>query len=110
MDEKLNKTQEGAELTDEKLDEVAGGLPTGYLNSFTYEWCPYCRKSHKMFKGSPTTITVMTYKQETVSVMKYWCDANCGDGVMISRPARAFYVEDAGGAKYYFDENCNSVK
>ena len=110
MDENLKKVQEGAEMTDEKLDEVSGGLPMAYYSMFTSEWCPYCRKNHKMQKGSPTTITIMTYKQESISVMRYFCDANCGDGVMISRPPRSFYVEDAGGVKYYFDDNYANIK
>lgn len=110
MDEKLNKAQEGAELTDETLDKVSGGAPTAYLQTFTSEWCPYCRRQDRVQKGGSTTITIMTYKQETIPVSKYFCFANVGDGVMISRPPRAFYVEESGGAKYYFDDNFTSVK
>ena len=110
MDENLKKMQEEAEMTDEALDGVSGGAPTAYLKMFTSEWCPYCRKQHQVQKGDSTTITVMTYKLETVPVMRYFCLANIGDGVIISRPPRAFFVEDAGGVKYYFDDNYISIK
>lgn len=110
MDNELDKTQEKETLTDEKLEDVAGGAPMAYQQSFVSEWCPYCRKQDRVQKGGSTTITIMTYKQETIPVKTYFCYANVGNGVIVSNPPRRFYVEESGSAKYYFDDHFANVK
>ncbi len=111
MSEEIKNAQDAnaAELTENELNEVAGGAPR-WMTPRVQEWCPYCKCMRYVLDRGWTTIPIMTYKVENITVKHYACEVHAGNGVINTDPPKPLYVEDVGGTKYYIDNRKQLVK